>query len=166
MRVFKPVLDYSERILTATCAMLLASMFVLGVMTVFFRFVIQTTITFPAELIRYFFIWVIALGAAVGIRRNMHAAIGVLVRVLPGTLERLALLTASFCTAVFFAVLIDKGYHSVVLASEQVSPILEISMAWVYLAVPVGALIGFVYTVELFVTQLLASSSELVTDDH
>ena len=156
METVKSIFDASEKVLTAVCVLSFVTMFVLGVMTVVFRYVIESSLTFPDELIRYLFVWIIALGSAIGIRRNIHAAIGLLVNALPNVLKRTALLVSSLCTMIFFWILIQKGYDTTVMSSEQISPTLEVSMAWVYAAIPVGAAFGLLYTVELFINQLSA----------
>jgi TRAP-type C4-dicarboxylate transport system permease small subunit len=166
MEKIKSILDLSERFLMGICVFLFAIMVVLGVMIVVFRFIIESSLTFPDEMIRFLFVWVIALGSAIGIRRNIHAAIGILVNALPSTLKRIVLLASTVFTMIFFWVLIQKGYNVTVLSGDQVSPSLEISMAWVYAAIPIGATFGLLYTIELLFNQLKASQADLVSDDR
>ena len=166
MKTVKLLLDASERILAAICVISFATMFVLGFVAVLFRFVIQTSLAFPEEMIRYLFVWLIALGSAIGIRRNMHAAIGLMVKAMPGVLKRISLIVASLCTMVFFLILILKGYNVTTMESGQISPALEVSMAWVYSAIPIGAVFGLLYTIEIFFQELMCSTSDLMADGH
>jgi len=166
METIKSLLDASEKILAAICVMSFATMFVLGVVTVLFRFVIQSSLAFPDEMIRYLFVWLIALGSAIGIRRNIHAAIGLLVKAMPGALQRISLIVASLCSVVFFLILIQKGYNVTTMEAGQISPALEVSMAWVYSAIPVGAVFGLLYTIELLFHQLMPTTSDLVIEDR
>ena len=166
MRFVRSLLDTSETALAALCILAFVTMFVLGVATVFFRFVVQASLAFPDEMIRYLFVWAIFLGSAIAFRRNVHAAIGVIVAHMPAVLKRLALLFATAASAFFFAVIFLASITITMRARPQISPALEISMAWVYAAVPVGMAFLFVYAVELFITQWRAPADALLADDH
>lgn len=160
------ILDLSEKLLTALCAAAFAVMLALGVATVVFRFIIQSSLAFPDELIRYLFVWMIFLGSAVAFRRKMHAAIGIFVAKLPTAPKRLALLTSTVASAVFFVLIMWSGYHLTVRSAPQISPALEVSMAWVYAAIPVGMGFLLIYAVELFFHQFGAADDQLVADDR
>lgn len=161
MNGVKRLFDLSERFLAAACVASLATMFVLGVATVFFRFVVQSSLAFSEELIRYLFVWVTFLGSAITLRRNSHAAIGVFVGWMPGAAKRAALLAATAFSILFFLVLIVKGGQLTARVVPQISPALEISMAWPYAAVPVGAVFMMAYAIEILVHQMFAPVEEL-----
>lgn len=166
MRAVRKLLDLSEYALAALCILAFVAMFLLGVATVFFRFVIESSLAFPDELIRYLFVWAIFLGSAIAFRRNVHAAIGVVVAHLPAVPKRVALLFATAASAFFFAVILSSSITITMRARPQISPALEVSMAWVYAAVPVGMAFLLVYAVELFLVQWRAPADELLADDH
>lgn len=158
------LLDLSERLLAAACVAALAIMFVLGLATVFFRFVVQSSLAFPEELILYLFVWITFLGSAITLRRNAHAAIGIFVSWLPDVARRIALLTATVTSGLFFLILIVKGGQLTARVAPQISPALEISMAWAYAAVPVGSFFMMLFTIELLARQITAPASELSAD--
>ena len=145
------VLDALERGLAALCVAAFAAMFALGIATVVFRFVIQSSLAFPDEAIRYLFVWLIALGTAVALRRNLHAAIGLFVDMLPDGARRVALRASWACVAVFMAIVAVNGLTLTTRAAAQISPALEVSMAWVYAALPVGAVFTLVFAIEKLV---------------
>ncbi len=166
MQILQKCLDYSERFLVAVCAAAFFVMFVLGIATVVFRFLLDSSLAFPDELIRYLFIWIVALGSAVAFRRNMHAAIGVVVANLPASPRRAALLFATATSAFFFIVILRSGIEITVRVWPQISPALEISMAWVYGAVPAGMALLLVYSVELFVKQWRTPAAQLLAEGN
>ncbi|WP_051089739.1 TRAP transporter small permease [Amorphus coralli] len=163
MSMVRKCLDLSETALMAICIAMFAVMVALGIATVFFRFVVESSLAFPDELIRYLFIWLVFLGAAIALRRNSHAAIGVLVEYLPAPLKRGAVMLASLASAAFFAVLIVKGIELTERVGPQISPALEVSMAWVYAAVPVSGVFLLVYTLEILAWQRSAPADKLST---
>lgn len=163
MKTQDTFLSLIEKLLAAACVLGFTVMFALGIATVVFRFIIESSLAFPEELIRYIFIWVVALGSAVAFRRNAHAAIGMVVEMLPPALKRLALLAATGASATFFGVLIYQGLLITNRVIPQISPALEVSMGWVYAAVPVGAFFLLLFAIELFIRQMRAPADVLVT---
>ncbi|WP_108658728.1 TRAP transporter small permease [Acuticoccus kandeliae] len=163
MTLVRKLLDASEMLLAALCVAAFFAMFVLGVATVVFRFLLSSSLAFPDELIRYLFVWAMFLGAAIALRRNLHAAIGIVVENLPGAAKRVALILATLVSIAFFLVLVSKGWLLTLRVVPQISPALEVSMAWVYAAVPVGAAFMLIYAVELLVHQVRAPQAELIT---
>jgi len=166
MQAIRKLLDISEHTLAVVCIVSFVAMFILGIATVVFRFVIQSSLAFPDELIRYLFVWLIFLGSAIAFRRNMHAAIGVLVAHLPATLKRASLIFATLISGFFFLVIMIYGIDLTLRVRPQISPALEVSMAWVYGAVPVGMAFLLVYAIELLVIQSRAPADELLTEGH
>src|SRR3546814_1257411 len=90
------LLDVSENIPGALCVVILAVMFGRGVTEVFFRYVVEMSLSFPSELIRYLFVWSVALGSAVAMRKNSHAAIEMFVRSEEHTSELQSLMRISY----------------------------------------------------------------------
>ncbi|WP_026379221.1 TRAP transporter small permease [Afifella pfennigii] len=161
MALLRRLFDLSEVALAAICVVMLAVMVALGIATVFFRFVLESSLAFPEELIRYLFVWMIFLGAAIALRRGAHAAIGVFVSHLPRPFQYAALYLAAAVSAGFFMVLFVKGIALSRRVVPQISPALEVSMAWVYAAVPVGAAFMLLYTLESFLKQRRMTVAEL-----
>lgn len=166
MNPVKELCSWLERALCVICVAGFIVMFALGVATVYFRFIVESSLAFPEELIRYIFVWITALGSAVAFRRNAHAAIGIVVDHLPGLAKRLALLAATSATALFAGILIYQGLQMAKRVAPQISPALEVSMACVYSAVPAGAACLLIFAVELLVRQATAPDSELVADSQ
>lgn len=161
----KKTLQLSENLLTALCVGAFAIMFVLGIATVVFRFIIESSLAFPDEVIRYLFVWMIFLGSAVAFRRKMHASIGILVANLPVTIRRYAILGSTLVSGIFFGLILWSGYLLTLRTVPQISPALEVSMAWVYAAIPVGMAFLVIYALELFFLQWTAPDEVLLADD-
>jgi TRAP-type C4-dicarboxylate transport system permease small subunit len=161
MRGLRRALDISEAVVTAFCAACFAAMVALGVATVVFRFLIQSSLAFPDELIRYLFIWLIAIGSAVAFRRNLHAAIGAGVALLPPAPRRAAVMVSTLLSIGFFALVLYYGVLMTMRVAPQISPALQVSMAWIYAAAPAGAALMLVYAVEVLVDQARAPADAL-----
>ncbi len=105
---------------------------------VFSRYVMMRTFTWYDEIARLCFVWMIFLGAAVGVRRGAHFRLHLLVdRFRPGA-ARAAHLFSVIVVAGFGAVLIWQGWKLVELGQFQQTPVMGLSKGYVYASMPVG----------------------------
>ncbi len=74
------------------------------------------------------------------------------------------MILATAAGLVFFAIILVGGFELTVRVQPQISPALEVSMAWVYAAVPVGMIFMLIYAVELLIRQIVTPASELSAD--
>ncbi|MER1966629.1 TRAP transporter small permease [Castellaniella sp. GW247-6E4] len=158
MSLIKAFLDLSETLIGFVCVVLLAAMFALGVTEVFCRYVVEYSLSFPSELIRFLFVWSVFLGSALAVRKNSHAAIELFVGWLPNTLGKAVIIFSLLLSAVFFAVLVVKGYDVVLRVGAHKSPAMRLPMSYPYAAIPVGAAFMLLYTLEVVGRQLAGPS--------
>ena len=105
---------------------------------VIFRYVLRSPLPWSEELARYCFVWIVFLGATLGLERGVHIGVDILTILLPGRVQRwLAAINEVLILA--FVLLIILASISVVDANRlQFSPALGLQMAKVYLAIPLG----------------------------
>jgi len=114
---------------------------------VFSRYVLARTFTWYDEIARAAFVWVVFLGAAVGVKRGAHFRLHLLVDVLPASLQRAARGLGLLVVLAFSVVLIQQGRAFMELGRVQTLPVSGVSKAWVYAAMPVGGILIILYTV-------------------
>jgi len=141
--VWKPVGLLIDRLGTFMAAATLS--LALGAMSaqVIFRYFIGDSIIWAEELARYALLWSAMIGAAVAYRQGAHVAVTVLWDLLPaGVAQHLWRLIHSIVIA-FAAVLVWEGWFLSLrnFARNQLSPALQIDIAWIYLAIPLGGLL-------------------------
>jgi len=122
-------------------AVLLVLMVVLCVdvfLGVFSRYVMVRTFTWYDEIARLCFAWMVFLGAAVGVRRGAHFRLHLLVDRFGPRAVSAARILAVVVVAGFGSVLIWQGFRLVELGQFQQTPVMGLSKAYVYAAVPVG----------------------------
>ncbi|WP_168219857.1 TRAP transporter small permease [Pseudotabrizicola formosa] len=91
------------------------------------------------ELARYALIWMVFLGAGVGVRHAQMIALEFGVRRLPARIGiPVRYLSIVLCVA-FFALMVWVGISFVDLGRSETSPVLGITKDYVYWAMPVGA---------------------------
>lgn len=105
---------------------------------VIFRYVVRSPLPWSEELARYCFVWIVFLGATLGLERGVHIGVDILTILLPSRIQRW-LAAVNEVLILGFVLLIILASVSVVDANRlQFSPALGLQMAKVYLAIPLG----------------------------
>lgn len=142
MRVIKFFfVDVVEFVLVCLMVALCTVIFV-GVYT---RYVMGEAVPWSDEVARYLFIWLSFLGAAVAVRRRAHYVVPLIVDRFG---KRAKFATGLLCWVIvmgFSVFLTIQGIKVMEGVSVQVSPALELTLSWVFLAVPVNGVLSFLY---------------------
>lgn len=130
----------------AFCALLLF-------VNVLLRYVFFASLGWAEELSIYIVVWIVFVGASVAVRTRGHIAVDLLPLALaPANRRRLELLTLVMML-IFLAVFFYYSTQHVIRvhALGQLMPALRAPMWLAYLALPVGSLLMFIRTAQLFV---------------
>ncbi|MDR2800796.1 MAG: TRAP transporter small permease, partial [Desulfovibrio sp.] len=143
-----------EKILKAIVAGIIGLMLFWVFAQVITRYVFNYTPSFGEELARYMFVWVVFLSLPIVAKKGGHMAIEMITVRLRGSALWTVNLIADACTLIFLALMVWHGAGMVMRASFQTSPALQISMSWVYLAIPIGCGIMLLNVLQHFLTLL------------
>jgi TRAP-type C4-dicarboxylate transport system permease small subunit len=113
---------------------------------VFSRYVIGSTFTWSDEIARLLFVWIVFLGAAVGVRRTAHFRLHLLVDRLPAGVRRVVDVFGVLVLMGFGLVLIQQGWKLVELGQFQRTPVMGLSKQYIYLSVPAGGALIILYS--------------------
>lgn len=160
----------ASRAIGAAVVMLLAGLAGVVIISVFFRYVLNSSLVWSEEAARYLDAWLIFLGLAVAHSTGSHVRIGLLFEKVPahirGYLEALS-------EAVLLGLLLTLAYFGLQLVLSnfergQTTPAMQISIAWIYLSVPVGLILMSLQCVERLLALLLGEplSSELAPPEE
>ncbi len=128
------------------CLILMAALSIDLMLGVFSRYVLASTFTWYDEIARACFVWMVFLGAAVGVKRGAHFRLHLLVDRFPPGLQRAAGGLARLVVIAFSIALIQQGWAFVELGRAQQTPVLGLSKAWIYSAMPVGGALMILYS--------------------
>ncbi len=117
---------------------------------VFSRYVLHSTFTWYDEIARLLFVWIVFLGAAVGVRRSGHFRLQLLIERFPPGLRRIADAFGVLAIMLFGGVLIQQGWKLVELGQFQQTPVMGLSKAYVYASMPVGGALIILYSLRHF----------------
>ena len=133
--------DRLHRGLEAVTVLLLAVYLALVVLQVFFRYVLNRSLFWSEELVRFALVWSVMLGSAVVAYRGEHLRIDALDTLLPPTARRVTARLAELLTFAFCVILAGTGVQFTLRTLTQRSAVLEVPIWAVYAAVPVGAVL-------------------------
>jgi TRAP-type C4-dicarboxylate transport system permease small subunit len=120
-------------------AVFLAAMTVLVFGNVFLRYAFNSGITVSEELSRWLFVWLVFLGAIVGMREHAHLGMDTFIRPMPAPVKR-ACFVMSQTLMLYATILIIKGsWDQTKLNWDVTAPASGLSMGWFY---GIGLLFG------------------------
>lgn len=142
LRRIDDALAWLEDVLLAAA---MAALSLILFVNVVFRYLFRSPFTWTEEVVVAIFSWVIFVGASACFRSHLHLRIDVLIRYLPQALAQIA---ALITVAVMFALLglmVWFGYDYAAFVSGNRTPMLNISAAWLFAAMPVGMAAALVH---------------------
>lgn len=129
----------NQRWLQTIVAFLCGALLLLGFLQVLFRYVFKLPLGWSEEMARFIFVWIVFLGAAVGVNTKAHIAIDIVVRYLPVNIVRFFRLFIEITILGFAVFLIPYGWKITSIAMKQITPALEIPWGCIYIAIPISA---------------------------
>jgi len=142
-----PIIKRIESIETKVCIYLLALMSFVVILQVFSRYLFNYSFVWAEELVRYLMIWMVMIGAALVQSKNEHIRIDFFPMLAGPRGRRIMETFFRLCTLLFLSIIIIKGLKISQFNRLFESSGLRISMFWPTLAIPVGALLIWLYTV-------------------
>lgn len=119
-------------------AALLALLVVINGVAVYYRFVLNSPVGWSEEVMRYCVIWLTFIAAGAVLRAGEHFTLDLATSLKSARLQAALGVFIYLVIVVFCVTIAYLGYNVAMRNRMQVSPVLEISMMWPYLALPVG----------------------------
>jgi TRAP-type C4-dicarboxylate transport system permease small subunit len=146
------VLDRLNAVIYLGIGGLLAMIVIVVLLQVIVRFVltslgINIAAPWTEEMARYFLIWLIFLGAAVGCRKMQLISLEFVTKGTPAAVGMTMRYVALVLCLVLFLIMLRYGVEFVqVIGRSEMSPVMQIPKTWVYWAMPAGAALMIVNT--------------------
>ncbi len=153
MRKLNHILNHIEEYFTAISLFLISLLvFVQAVL----RYGFNTSLSWSDEVARYMIVWIVFVGSSIAVREKAHASVDAVTAFLPGLMQRIFSIVVNILGLAFCVVAIWAGYGLVAnaLSFNTVTATMGISMAFPYLAIPVGASLMFIRFMQLLVKDI------------
>ncbi len=152
--ILKNVFDIMDRAVNWFLALLMAAMVVIISAQVWYRFILNDPLSWSEEAGRYLFVWISFMGAAAGVRYQVHLGIDLMDKILSPKQYKWVVILMNLIIQVFLLMIIYWGFKILGVIKFQESPSMHISMRYPYMAVPVGAIFMFINSVRVMVTAI------------
>lgn len=139
MRAFLRFEDFTTGLAFRLSAAFLVIAAALALYQVTARFVFGSPSTWSEVITRSAMIWSVFLGVAVAFRHGAMIAVEVIQQALPPRLALMLFMVTNALSVLFFSILFWQGWAMAERVARQKLAALEISIAWVYAALPTGS---------------------------
>ncbi|MGI9417418.1 MAG: TRAP transporter small permease [Geminicoccaceae bacterium] len=116
---------------------------------VFYRYALNDAFAWSEEGSKYLMVWLTFLGAPIALRHAAHINIDLLVKLFPPRGRQAFYLGINLIITVTMGVLLWKGAEFAQLGALQVASSFNVSMVWMYIAVPIGSALTCLVAIEL-----------------
>ncbi|WP_337997707.1 TRAP transporter small permease [Oleispirillum naphthae] len=152
MKMLSALNATANRLIGHAVVLLFAAMTTIILMQVFFRYVLENSLSWSEELARYMFIWLTFLGASIAMREKAHIKVSEIVGLVKNKKLNAILRLAACVAGIVFLYILTT--NSLVVAQRvfslgQVSPTMEfLPIGVTYFAIPIGCLFMILNLVE------------------
>ncbi|GIP34327.1 TRAP transporter small permease [Paenibacillus sp. J2TS4] len=136
-----------EKLEIGFLAIVMMVMTALVLAQVFYRFFMESSLTWSEELVRFLMIWMTFFGAVIALRQNLHIQIDNLIVKLPVKAKVVFLIIRSAAMLVFLGLMMAGSFSLLEIAGFQTSPGLSIKMSYVYSVIPITAALMMLITI-------------------
>jgi len=148
--LLRKALDVLDKINAAICALLVFGMLVVVLLQIITR-LFGHSFSWTEELSRYIMIWIGILGGSLALRKGEHASVRFLIENLNAKALHIVNIIGLLMILGFLLILMSTGFQVAHKAMAIRSTALEIPMTWPKLAIPVGATLMILETINLLV---------------
>ncbi len=146
---------------------LVLSIAVIVFASVFFRYVLNDSLSWSEELAKYAMLWLVFLGAPIALRLGVHPNIEIIISKFPKKITQSVLTLMHLAVFVFCAFLAVKSHEFAWNGRTQVAiAVGDISMYWFFVSIPLGMASMALVSLQQFLEKTLSFfSSELPEKD-
>jgi len=144
----KKCINIIDIIVNYTGAIIMLIIIILVSLQIFSRYIFKSPPSWPEELSRYSLIWLVMIGAVIGLSNKEHIKIETFVHLLNAKYRKLFYLLSDFVMFFVLFILLIYGYSFASLNINQYSPSMSwMSLFWPFLAIPVGSGLMLIYVI-------------------
>jgi TRAP-type C4-dicarboxylate transport system permease small subunit len=124
------------------------SLVVLIGIEVFFRYILQNSLSWPEEVAGISFVWFTLLGVAIGLQEDSHISFDLITKHSPPLLRKIILIFAHLMAIVYAWFMIRYGTAYALMFSFETTPAAQINTLWLNFSLPVSG--GFIIIFAVF----------------
>lgn len=127
---------------------------------VFCRFILNNSIAWAEEMCRYLFVWMVFLGAGIGILHRRHILIDIVPNMIPEGIKKYYTAATDMLILAFTVLLMYYGWIFTQRGMRQFSPAMQIPLGYVYSGIIIGGAVMSINTLRVLLAGLFAAPVE------
>jgi TRAP-type C4-dicarboxylate transport system permease small subunit len=156
VRIVTRVSDAADMAAGWAGMLLLGLMFIIVVLQVFCRYVLNNALSWPEELSQPLMVWAAFLGASMGLKRRMHIGMTLVIELFSPLVRGIFQLAIEVLILIFTLAMVRYGWSiSVFAGSRQLSPYLNIPYFYFYSSITAGGVLLLVQLGKLILDDLI-----------
>jgi len=128
--------------------------------SVFFRYVLNESMVWADEFLRFAVIWMVLLAAPVLAYQKGHLMVDMTTLFFPKKFHKIAYNLGYIFVIVFLIIMIPGSIELVGFGMGQVSSSMNVSMGYVYLVIPIGFIFTIIGFIRLMILELMGKSKK------
>jgi TRAP-type C4-dicarboxylate transport system permease small subunit len=141
----KQIIQYYLVTTTKFLMIVLSSAFtVIIIYAVASRYILSFSLTWIEEVVRFLMAWIVFLGISVVLYERGHMGMQALLFKFNPKVQKILGMIFDILVILFLFIVFVEGCKLSLVGWEQTSPVAEVRYFWVYLSLPVGALLGVI----------------------
>ena len=129
-------------------ALLIIAMTAIEAAQIVSRFILKTPFAWAEESVRYMFIWATYMAIGIGIDRDAHAKLDLMLKYVPKKFSKAYKVSLLLIAVVFFAMMTVVGIKSAIANYYQLSAAMRLPFTYVIMGVPTGSVIAIIYALK------------------
>lgn len=125
------------------------------ILQVFFRYVINSSLSWSEELSVWSLVWLVFIGSVVLIRNWEHIHIPTFVNWLPLKLRPYVIIIAKGLSLTFLVTMTVLGFQMILFGFHADAPVLHLSTKWAKLSIPAGGAIMSLFALSVLLKDLI-----------
>lgn len=153
------VLTRTENTLAAVSFMVIAGVALVNVIS---RYLLNASLAFTSEITVNTAVWMTMIGAAIAVRERAHLGFSLLHERARGRLRDALTVVVALVVVLFLLVLVGYGWDQAMTQREsgRGTPSMDIPQWWFSMALPVGAALAIVRSVQVAIADLRSDRAE------
>lgn len=155
LRISQNISDFVNKVVLAVSAALIGVIAVVCIIQVFCRFVLNNSLSWSEEVMRYMFVWMIFLGTTITVKNGSCACIDLLEKTLKGVPSRVHHVLVHLLLGVAACLMTAAGIQIMMKTAGQSTAAVSIPWSVIYLSVPVSGVVVVIHCLNGFLHALL-----------
>lgn len=126
------IINLMNRLLVVVISLLLALMCILVFGNVVLRYMFNTGITWSEEMARFLFVWMIFLGAILGLKDNEHLGVDMFVKKVPPKFQKILYIISNLLILYSLILLVNGSWKLTLLSLDSVAPATGLPYSYFY----------------------------------